>query len=467
MQDNVILNTDSYKSSHFLQYPDDTRALWAYISSRGGMYPKTLFFGLQYLLRRYLSRPVQMEDIAEAKELFALHGEPFNEAGWEYIVKHYCGFLPVEINAIPEGTLVPTGIPLVTVNSSDTNLFWLVSYLETLLLRVWYPTTVATRSFGIRQCILRYLEETSDAPAEQLPFKLHDFGARGVSSEESAGVGGMAHLVNFMGTDTVSALRYAREYYGEPMAGYSIPASEHSTITSWGREGELDAYRNMLRRFGGKGKIFTCVADSYNLYEAVEHLFGDSLRQEIIDSGGIVVIRPDSGNPVEVALATTKLLDSRFGSTRNGKGFKVLNSVRVIYGDGINESTIRGILMELKNHGYSADNVAFGMGGALLQQLDRDTNRFAMKTSAIARVKEDGRPYWQDVYKDPATDSSKQSLKGRVTAVVSPETGEYRVARVDDIPQGFVPAMRKVFSFGTLTAEETLQQIRERASTQA
>ena len=155
----------------------------------------------------------------------------------------------------------------------------------------------------------------------------------------------MAHLVNFMGTDTLSAIRYARAYYDEPMAGYSIPASEHSTITAWGQEGEVDAYRNMLRQFGGPGKIFACVADSYDIYHAVENLFGSVLKEEIVASQGIVVVRPDSGNPVEMAIATAKMLKAKFGVVQNSKGFDVLNNTRIIYGDGTNERTIRGVLM--------------------------------------------------------------------------------------------------------------------------
>jgi len=255
---NLILNTDSYKASHWRQYPPGMDAMFSYIESRGGLYDRTVFFGLQAILKEYLTRPITAADIEEARELFAAHGEPFNEAGWRYILERHGGRVPVAIRAVPEGTTVPVLNVLATVESTDAQCFWIASYIETLLLRVWYPTTVATVSWHVKQLIRRHLQQTSDDPAGQLPFKLHDFGARGVSSLESAGLGGLAHLVNFRGTDTVAAILAGRRYYAEPMAGFSIPAAEHSTITAWGRDAEEAAYRNMIDRYGKPGAIFAC-----------------------------------------------------------------------------------------------------------------------------------------------------------------------------------------------------------------
>lgn len=456
---NPILDTDSYKPSHYLQLPPGAQSLFGYIESRGGVYGKTLFFGLQYILSRYLSTRVTYPMIEEARELLSAHGEPFNEEGWRHIVDQHGGRLPLEIRAVPEGSMIPNHNALVTVRSTDPEVAWLEAYMETMLLRVWYPITVATQSWSIKQVIRRNLEETSDDPEGQLPFKLHDFGARGVSSEESAGIGGMAHLINFMGTDTLSAIRYARAYYDEPMAGYSIPASEHSTITSWGREGEADAYRNMLRQFGGPGKIFACVVDSYDIFNAVENLFGGILKDEIIASQGIVVVRPDSGNPVEMALATAKMLKAKFGAVQNSMGFDVLNNTRIIYGDGINEGSIRGILMELKIHGFAADNIAFGMGGTLLQQVNRDTQKMAMKTSAI--LMPDG---WRDVYKAPITDPGKASKKGLLSTYRNRVTGEIKTWQVGEACADWEDLMRVVWRNGELLVRDSLAMIRERAA---
>lgn len=465
---NLLLNTDSYKASHWLQYQPHTDATFFYVESRGGTYDRTLFFGLQAILKEYLATPITHADVDEARDLYAAHGEPFNEAGWRDIVDRLGGHLPIRIRAVPEGSVVPTHQALMTIESTDAGAFWVPSYLETLLLRIWYPITVATTSWHAKQTIRQFLERTSDDPEGQLPFKLHDFGSRGVSSVESAAIGGAAHLVNFLGTDTVSALPFARRYYHEVMAGYSIPAAEHSTITSWGREREVDAYRNMLRQFAKPGAIVAVVSDSYDIFHAISEHWGKTLRQEVIDSGATVVIRPDSGDPVAVVHQCLELLDEAFGHTVNGKGYKVLKHVRVIQGDGINPTSIRAILERITSAGYATDNVAFGMGGALLQRLDRDTQKFALKCSA-ARVQGE----WIDVYKDPVTDKGKQSKRGRMTLLRHREYGNYRTVMVPaeapslaqaEKPAGFDDALETVWENGQLLRDWTLAEIRERAN---
>lgn len=465
--DNLLLNTDSYKASHWLQYPPGTDAAFFYVESRGGRYDRTVFFGLQGILKEYLARPVTHADIDEARDLFAAHGEPFNEAGWRDIVDRLGGHLPIRIRAVPEGSVVPTHQALVTIESTDPGAFWVPSYLETLLLRLWYPVTVATISWHIKQTLRRFLERTSDDPAGQLPFKLHDFGARGVSSTESAAIGGCAHLVNFMGTDTVSGLLAARAYYGAEMAGFSIPAAEHSTITSWGREREVDAYRNMLARFAKPGALVAVVSDSYDIYHAIREHWGRTLKDEVVRSGATLVVRPDSGDPVEVVHQCMTLLDEAFGHGVNGKGYRVLNHVRVIQGDGVDPDSIRAILERITDAGYATDNIAFGMGGALLQRLDRDTQKFALKCSA-ARV--DGE--WIDVYKEPVTDKGKQSKRGRMTLLRHREYGRYRTEPVPPSaaslaelqrPAGFDDAMRTVWENGQLLCDWNFEQVRARA----
>ncbi|UJB17814.1 MULTISPECIES: nicotinate phosphoribosyltransferase [Lysobacter] len=466
--DNLLLNTDSYKASHWLQYPPGTDATFFYVESRGGVHDRTVFFGLQAILKEYLAKPITHADIDEARDLFAAHGEPFNETGWRYIVDHHGGLMPIRIRAVPEGTVVPTHQALVTIESTDPNAYWVPSYLETLLLRLWYPVTVATISWHAKQTIRQFLERTSDDPEGQLPFKLHDFGARGVSSTESAAFGGAAHLVNFLGTDTVSGLLLARRYYHEPMAGFSIPAAEHSTITSWGREHEVDAYRNMLTQFGKPGAIVAVVSDSYDIFHAIREHWGKTLRDEVIASGATLVVRPDSGDPVDVVHQCVTMLDEAFGHTVNSKGYKVLNHVRVIQGDGINPTSIRAILERITSYGYATDNLAFGMGGALLQRLDRDTQKFALKCSA-ARV--DGE--WIDVYKDPITDKGKSSKRGRMTLLRHREYGHFKTVPVPPEaasleeavkPLGFDDAMVTVWEDGRIVNDWTFAQVRELAN---
>jgi nicotinamide phosphoribosyltransferase len=461
MSTNLILNTDSYKVSHWVQYPPGMDGMFSYIESRGGVYPRTVFFGMQAILKEYLARPITQADIDEASELLAPHGEPFNVAGWRYILDSHGGYVPVSIRAVPEGSVVPNRNVLATIESTDPRCFWIVSYLETLLLRVWYPTTVATISWHIKQLIRRYLEATSDDPAGQLPFKLHDFGARGVSSYESASLGGLAHLVNFKGTDTLAALLAARKYYAEPMAAFSIPAAEHSTITAWGRAGEAAAYANMVQQYGKPGAIFACVSDSYDVYAAIENLWGARLKQQVIESGATLVVRPDSGNPPDVVEKCAVLLDRAYGSTANRKGYKVLNHVRLIQGDGVNETSIQEILERLKRAGFAADNVAFGMGGALLQQMNRDTQKFAMKCSA-ARIE----GQWMDVFKDPVTDPGKVSKKGRLDLIRDGSTREYLTYAVSSQHTTQPSELVEVFSNGRLMKEWRLEEVRARSDQQ-
>jgi len=453
---NIILNTDSYKTSHAPQYPKGTEGVFSYIESRGGAYPEHVVFGLQYALKKYLTTPVTRTNIEQAAKLLKGHGVPFNREGWEHILNEHGGKLPVRIKAVPEGTVVPIGNAIVTIENTDPKCFWLTSYLETMLLRaVWYPTTVATVSWRIKQIIKRYMKVTGGDMAG-LGFKLHDFGARGVSSFESAGIGGAAHIVNFSGTDTIVALTTAMEYYNcEEVPAFSIPAAEHSTITAWGKHAEVDAYRNMLETYKSNG-IMAVVSDSYDIFSAAENLWGGKLKQEVIDSGAIVVIRPDSGHPATVVGKLLVILDAKFGSVVNDKGYKLLNNVRIIQGDGINEDSITEILLKAKSLGFCADNLAFGMGGALLQHMDRDTMQWAMKCSAM---KIDG--VWKDVYKDPIGDSSKKSKRGRLALVKQAEgwrtVDEGWILPGTDIERN---ELVTVFENGEMVKEYTFEEVR-------
>lgn len=454
---NLILDTDSYKSSHFLQYPKGTTRLFSYLESRGGKYPTTRFFGLQYILDQYLTRRVTAEMVEEARTLIEAHGEPFPYDGWMRVVNVHGGKLPLEIRAVPEGTNVPIHNILMSCTNTDPELPWLVGWFETMLMRVWYPTTVCTQSHAIREIIKEALDKTSDRADQELPFKLHDFGSRGVSSRESAGLGGLAHLVNFQGSDTLEALRVARNHYGADIAGYSIPAAEHSTITSWGKEHEVEAYRNMVRTFGKPGGIYAVVSDSYDLKHAINVHWGETLKKEVIESGATLVVRPDSGDPPAMVRLAVKALAAKYGTTVNTKGYQVLNHVRVIQGDGINEDTIRQILQNLLIDGFSAENVAFGMGGALLQKVDRDTQRFAYKASAGLI---DGA--YRGIYKDPVTDPGKRSKDGVLDLVL--EDGRMTTRAYYTFDTDFPGSlMRTVYKDGELIVRDTLDDIRARA----
>ena len=457
---NLILDSDSYKFSHWKQYPEGAHGYSGYVESRGGVYSETVFFGLQYVLKKYLTQPITQQDIDEAEKFATAHGEPFNREGWEYILKEHQGMMPIRIKAVKEGTVVPTKNVLMVIESTDEKVFWLPSFLETMLLRaVWFPTTVATISYQIKKLLSEFHLMTA-GNTEGVPFSLHDFGARGTSSFESSAIGGAAHLVNFLGSDTVAGVRLANICYGtkDGMSGYSIPATEHSTMTSWGREREADAYRNLLEVYGGDGKILACVSDSYDIYNAIDNIWGKQLKQAIIDSGSTLVIRPDSGDPVTVVSKCIQLADDNFGHTLNEKGFKVLNHVKLIQGDGVNPDSIKDILVAITEMGYCATNLAFGMGGALLQKLDRDTQKFALKCSAIQI---DG--VWHDVYKEPVTSKMKVSKKGQLELFRRPN-GELFTDRDTAHHPDCERQLITIFENGQILKEWTFDEVRANAS---
>ena len=454
---NLLLDTDSYKASHWLQYPPDLTAMGAYLESRGGSLPSTLFFGLQMLLQDSLAQPLSPADLEEAAEVWSAHGLPFNRQGWQRVLNVHGGRLPLRIRAVAEGSRVPCRQVLMTVESTDPQLPWLVTWVETLLLRVWYPTTVASRSWALRELLQAALLRSADDPAAALPLRLHDFGSRGVSSQQSAAIGGLAHLVAFRGTDTAAALLAARRYYDCAMAGFSIPAAEHSTILAWGRDGELAAYRHLLDRFARPGAVLAVVSDSYDLWNAIDHLWGEQLREQVIRCGATVVIRPDSGDPVAIVPEVLRRLEARFGSRCNGKGYRVLDHVRVIQGDGMTPDSLPAVLDAVLAAGFSAENVAYGMGGGLLQQLNRDTLQFAYKLSWVERA---GRIL--PVHKSPITDTRKTSKAG-VLDLIRTEEG-YRTVVLPRPGRHRDSVLQTVYENGQLCRRQSLDAVRQRAA---
>lgn len=283
---NLLLMTDSYKVSHYNQYPKNTSKIYSYLECRGSSNPwikESLFFGLQYFIKRYLAGKVfTKEKLNEAKIFYKDHffgADVINETGIEYIINKYGGKLPIKIKAVPEGSVIPLKNVLITIENTDPKCFWLTNFLETIIQQVWYPITVASLSRSIKKIIYSYLEETGDP--NTIDFKLHDFGFRGTSSLESAMLGGGSNLINFKGSDTVPAAYLHYDYYNldrknkdlfSRMPMFSIPATEHSTITTWGSQGELDAFNNFLDN--NPHGIIACVSDSWNFFWACERYWG-------------------------------------------------------------------------------------------------------------------------------------------------------------------------------------------------
>lgn len=462
---NIPLLTDGYKLTHHSQYPEGTETVYSYFESRvGARYSQTVFFGLQAIVKKYFVGPVvKAADIDAAKKFcraYFGHDEYFNERMWRHIVERHGGRLPIRIRAVAEGTPVPTSNVMVTVENTDPVCYALTNHLETVLSQLWYPCTVATLSKKIKSLIFRFMEETAGPEAARgaIHLMLHDFGYRGVESVEAAGIGGAAHLVNFLGTDTVAGIETVMKYYNEPeVCGVSVPATEHSVMTALGAEGEAEMFNWVLDRYP-KG-VVSIVSDSYDIFAAAEDIVcSPKFKEKVLARDGILVVRPDSGDPVTTILRLLEILGKGYGTHTNGAGYEELHpKVRLLWGDGIDYDGIYDILNAMKNHGWSAANMAcFGCGGGLLQKLDRDIQRFAFKCSAQKRNE-----VWHDISKNPL-DTTKASKKGRL-ALVRTHSGGYKTVREAELAGEAKDLLETVYENGELIRDMKFGDVRRNA----
>lgn len=468
-QENILLLADAYKYSHHKLYYPGTSKIYSYLESRGGQFKDTVFFGLQYFLKHYLEGQVITTEKIDAAEQFLQQvfgrKDVFDRSRFDHIVEKHGGRLPIHIKAVREGTVTPVNNVLMTIESTDPACFWLPNFLETLLMQVWYPCTVATVSRAIRVIVEEYFMETASASAmPAIDFVLNDFGFRGVSSVESAGLGGAAHLLNFSGSDNIMGSVLAQRYYNaDKVYGLSVPATEHSICTLLGEEGELEVFKHVLRTF--KTGTVACVSDSFDIFRACSEYWGTELKELVLGRDGVLVIRPDSGDPVFTLLKVFAILMDKFGCTINEKGYKVLPpQVRVLQGDGVNADTIRLVYSALKINCISAENLILGMGGALLQKVDRDTQQFAFKCS-YAEV--NGKA--TDVQKHPLeldshgrlVTSFKASKAGQLKLIHTAEG--YQTVRKEQEP-AHEDLLVTVFENGTLQHEVNYETARSRVA---
>ncbi len=425
---NLFLQTDVYKFGHRVQYPPKTTKVWSYLTSRGSRldyHNDIIVFGLQYYLKKYLLDCPTTEHVDEFMEVAneVLGPGAVTREQLDALVE--LGYLPIEISSVPEGTRIGLQQPIFTITNTHPDFYWLVNYIETLLIKVWYPITVATTTNKYLELFKSYADITCDNN-DHIPFQRHSFGYRGCSSEETAAIGGAAELTQFMGTDTVAGILMLRDFYNaKAPIGLSVPASEHSVMCSWSKENDdEDAIRNMLETY--PTGIVSIVSDTYNLWTAISDYFAGSLKELVLSRDGKTVIRPDSGDPVKIIcgdwkaplgspefMGVIQLLDKHFGSTRNNKGYKVLNpKVGAIYGDAITLERANVILQILQGLGYASSNIVFGVGGLSLQNCTRDTFKMALKATYCEIDGEE-----RGIMKEPITDTSKKSRRGLLTLV--------------------------------------------------
>jgi nicotinamide phosphoribosyltransferase len=386
----LIAATDSYNFGHFAHFRPDLAAMQTYLVARKGYEGNSeiCFDGFNYYSQFIDDCPITHDEIDFHAEKTKVHG------------------LPIRIKALKNGTMIPYGNALATVETLDDDLAWLAMWIEPLLVKTWYPMTISTKSYYVKQMMRKWLEMSSDNVEAVLPFSYHNFGDRGSSSVESSTIGATAHLNHFLGTDNYVAV-------SEGAVGYSIPAAGHAIPMSWGRENEFKCIEAFVDHYkGSKYKLVAFPMDTYDCDAAVH--FCTSVLREKIESPEYptLVMRPDSGKPVDVInQILTRMEQNHVSYTLNSKGFKVFNKYRVIWGDGVTPTQINNIIQAFIRRGYSAENVAFGSGGDLMQNVSRDTLGVAYKP-CWGRLK-DGSTILME--KDPITDPGKKSRAGHLT----------------------------------------------------
>lgn len=422
---NLLLQTDVYKFAHKDQYPPGTNKVYSYLESRGSREDGlnyTVFFGLQFYLKRYLNKPVTHADVDEFEEVADGILGPGVVPLHQFRKLADLGYLPLKIKAVPEGTVCPLRNALMTITNTHDDFAWLVNYVETLLMKLWLPITVASNSYRFRRMFNGFADRTVGNRAH-VPYQIHDFGYRGCGSEESAAIAGAAHLLSFLGTDTTAAVCFLRKYYNAATCkrpiGLSVPASEHSVMCAWNDKNEdVQAIKNMLDVY--PTGIVSIVSDTYNLWKTIRDYYCGRFKERIMARDGKVVIRPDSGDPPNIIcgdpagdhreerFGVIRLLDEGFGSQVNGRGFRELDPhIGCIYGDAIFYQRAQEILSRLAGMGYASNNIVFGSGGLLLNSWSRDTLKMAIKAT-YCEVNGEPRP----IEKDPVTDHGKRSKKG-------------------------------------------------------
>jgi nicotinamide phosphoribosyltransferase len=461
MRRNFICQTDSYHWTQTDMNPDGTTRVHAHLLARpGGEHDHVLWNGLQpYLLDYLQGEVVTDEDIREAKAIHKWHlnGPRFNEAGWRHIVDEHGGRLPLEIKAAPEGLLLPVGCPLMTVENTDPKVPFLVAHPEALLMKVWYPTEVATRDWHLKHRIREALVRTGcdEATAD---YMVQDFGYRGVSSEESARIGAAAHLIVFKGTDTIEGMRHAMHYYGARRPGVSVAASQHENMTALGKNGEIGHALHLI--YGHQNQILSLVADSYDYYRFVDAMLSN---YDLISRARVrLVIRPDSTTqnhrtPEQVVLWTLLRAAEKLPTSKTITGHTRLpGNLKVMWGDGLDPTEIAHILDAVEDAKFAVDNIAtFGMGGGLLQKVNRDTDRFKYAYSAHER---DGQ--WYPLAKEAP---GKASHGGRVQLVFNRLEAKY--AMVDaDAPTLHDHLLQPVFRDGVVLRQQTWDDVVARAA---
>lgn len=493
---NPSLLIDGYKLDHRRQYPEGTEKVysnWTPRESRVEGVDHVTFLGLQYFLRKYLMddwedgfflRNVESVCATYQRRIDSYLGP--NQIGTKHIrALHKLGYLPLVFRALPEGTSVPLRIPMLTIENTHPDFFWLTNYFETLMSNVlWLPTTSATTALHMRGLLEEWAAATG-APQEFVDWQGHDFSFRGMGGVEGACLSGMGHLLAFVGTDTIPAIEFIEKYYGEGLPsdyliGGSVAATEHSVMCAGGEDNELETYARLLKLY--PTNVLSIVSDTWDLWNILTVTI-PSLKQAVLGrTGGKLVIRPDSGDPVKIVCGdpdapqgspafkgVVELLWDIFGGTFTSNRYRVLDEhVGVIYGDSINYERAKAMCLGLAKKGFASNNIVLGIGSYNYQHVTRDTFGLAMKATHVT-INGKG----MDIFKTPLTDTThmKNSAKGRLAVLRpahgSPQTPLDALILINQATpfEEDMSLLREVWRDGKFTVTENFKTIRERART--
>ena len=508
----TILLTDGYKLGHHFQYPKGTEMVYSNWTPRSCKYfPEasegSVVFGIQYLIKEYLIKQFNENffNLPKSQAIMEFHDRVDNfvgisNVGIEHIEALYdLGYLPIEIKALPEGSVCPIRVPMMTIKNTLPEFFWLTNYLETLISSVlWLPCTSATSARLYKKELKRHAKRTSFPGDVNIGFACHDFSMRGMAGIEAAIVSGMAHMTSFCGSETIPAIRAVEEYYNadssKELVAATVPATEHSVMCAGGKEDELETFRRLICEVYPNG-IVSIVSDTWDFWQVVED-FLPKLKKEIMARDGRVVIRPDSGDPVDIicGLRTNPHFNTRiveghyyccyapfdidseyveisegqyygayymlgkiFGWNTTDTGFRYPSTkIGLLYGDSITLERQKQIYLRLEGAGMAACNLVLGVGSFTYQFKSRDSLGFAVKATACKINGE-----LKEIFKQPKTDDgTKNSLKGLIA--IYEENGTYVAKDCVSEAEEMEGALEPVFVNGSLVKDYSLSEIRER-----
>ena len=479
---NPLLLTDGYKVDHRRQYPEGTTLVysnWTPRKSRIEGVNEVVFFGLQYFIKKYIIEDFETHFFSQPKDkILKEYSRRINNylgpnaVGLEHIAAlHDLGYIPMIFKALPEGVVVPIRVPMFTMYNTKPEFFWLTNYFETLLSAVvWMPCTSATIARQYRKILDKYAAETSSTP-DFVNWQAHDFSMRGMAGIEASIISGMGHLLSFTGTDTIPAIDVLEKYYhadsDAELIGGSVAATEHSVMCMGTTEGEFDTFKRLICDLYPKG-IVSIVSDTWDLWKVLTDYL-PRLKNEISSREGRVVIRPDSGDPVDIICGNAngkteeerkgviELLWDVFGGSVNAKGYKeLIPQIAAIYGDSITLQRAEEICERLRLKGFASTNVILGIGSYTYQYNTRDTFGFAMKAT-YGEVNGEGRA----IFKDPITDDgTKKSAKGLMKITL--ENSAYKLTDNVSWEEEKQGELVEIFCDGKLVVDWTLADIRQK-----